>query len=312
MFKKFIPAALVAAMFMNVHTNVNAQWALAGNAIVAANKLGTTNALPLNIVTTNVQRMTVSAAGLVGIGTAAPANLLHVNGVATSTANIVYSKSNYVGATDVRALDGFSVSNPGYGIGVAGTGGFMGVRGDVTPTTYTGASYGGYFSNSGGTAGSHYGAYGTASGAGTSNFGVYGFASGATTNWAGYFPGKVYANNLSVGNTLAATGYALSVDGKIIAEEIRVANSTTWPDFVFQSSYNLMPLEQLEQHIKTEKHLPGIPSAQQIENECGFDLGAMQQNVVQKIEELTLYVIQLNKENKLLQQKVEALEAAKK
>ncbi|MBL0052537.1 MAG: hypothetical protein IPP29_14025 [Bacteroidetes bacterium] len=119
---------------MNVHTNVNAQWALAGNAIVAANKLGTTNALPLNIVTTNVQRMTVSAAGLVGIGTAAPANLLHVNGVATSTANIVYSKSNYVGATDVRAIDGFSVSNPGYGIGVAGTGGFMGVRGDVTST----------------------------------------------------------------------------------------------------------------------------------------------------------------------------------
>jgi hypothetical protein len=312
MFKKIIPAAIAAAMFMNVHTTAIAQWSLSGNAIVAANKLGTTNAFPLNIVTTNVQRMTVSAAGLVGIGTTAPANLLHVNGVATSTANVVVSKSNYVGVVDVRAIDGTSVSSPGYGIGVVGTGGFMGVRGDVTPTTYTGASYGGYFTNSGGTAGTHYGSYSAASGAGTINYGVFGTASGATTNWAGYFAGNTYAANLSVGNTLAATGYLLSVDGKIIAEEIRVANSTTWPDFVFQPSYNLMSLEQLEQHITTEKHLPGIPSAQQIENECGFDLGAMQQNVVQKIEELTLYVIQLNKENKILQQKVEALEALKK
>lgn len=89
--------------------------------------------------------------------------------------------------------------------------------------------------------------------------------------------------------------YLLAVDGKIISEEVRVEVSGSWPDYVFAEDYDLMPLQQLEQQITTEKHLPGIPSADVIDSD-GIALGEMQKAMMQKIEELTLYVIDLQKQ----------------
>jgi len=89
--------------------------------------------------------------------------------------------------------------------------------------------------------------------------------------------------------------YLLAVDGKIISEEVRVEMSGSWPDYVFKNDYKLTPLNILESEIKKIGHLPGIPSAEEIE-ENGFELGDMQKKVLEKVEELTLYVIELKKE----------------
>ncbi|MBL7727718.1 MAG: hypothetical protein JNM68_08535, partial [Dinghuibacter sp.] len=110
------------------------------------------------------------------------------------------------------------------------------------------------------------------------------------------------------GNTARiATGYQLSVDGKIIAEEVKVQLSTAWPDYVFADNYKLRPLEEVEQHIKANKHLPNIPSAAVVEKE-GINLGDMNKRLMEKVEELTLYLIELKKENKTLQQNNDSLE----
>ena len=95
--------------------------------------------------------------------------------------------------------------------------------------------------------------------------------------------------------TMPSNDYLLAVDGKIIVEEVRVEVSGSWPDYVFKSDYELTPLNILENQIIENGHLPGIPSAEEVENN-GFDLGDMQKKMVEKVEELTLYVIELKKE----------------
>jgi hypothetical protein len=106
--------------------------------------------------------------------------------------------------------------------------------------------------------------------------------------------------------TLPATGYLLSVNGKIMAEEVRVQLDADWPDYVFDKKYRLRPLSEVERFIETNSHLPNIPSAKQVSAE-GILLGDMQTRVLEKVEELTLYVIQLNKENQQLKLEVAAL-----
>lgn len=121
---------------------------------------------------------------------------------------------------------------------------------------------------------------------------------------------KLHLNGaMLIGSNSARTavGYQLSVDGKIICEEVKVQLSTSWPDYVFGDNYKLMPLDQLEQSIKQNKHLPNIPAAASVEKE-GISLGDMNRRLMEKVEELTLYVIELNKKNKALEQKVEVLE----
>ena len=89
----------------------------------------------------------------------------------------------------------------------------------------------------------------------------------------------------------------LTVAGGIHAKEVRVnMEAGGGADFVFDSDYDLPGIEEVENFIKTNRHLPGIPSANEMVNN-GIDLGEMQINLLQKIEELTLYVIELKKEN---------------
>ncbi len=116
--------------------------------------------------------------------------------------------------------------------------------------------------------------------------------------------GNVYANlnsgGIGIGTTNIPANYKLAVEGKIIAEELRVELETNWPDYVFEKSYPLMTLEKLEKVIEKQNHLPGIPSAQEIENE-GQHVGEIQVKLLEKIEELTLHVIELNKRIKELE-----------
>ncbi|MFL9485703.1 hypothetical protein ACI6Q2_23170 [Chitinophagaceae bacterium LWZ2-11] len=87
----------------------------------------------------------------------------------------------------------------------------------------------------------------------------------------------------------------LSVNGNIRSKKI-IVTQTGWPDYVFDSAYTLTPLAHVEQFIKDNKHLPDVPSAKEVADK-GLDIGDNQAVLLKKIEELTLYMIEMKKEN---------------
>lgn len=95
--------------------------------------------------------------------------------------------------------------------------------------------------------------------------------------------------------------YRLSVDGNVRAHRVRVY--TDWADYVFKDDYNLMSLHEVENFIEQNGHLPNVPSeAEVLDN--GIELGAMNAKLLEKIEELTLYTIELNKKIEVLEAKI--------
>jgi hypothetical protein len=110
------------------------------------------------------------------------------------------------------------------------------------------------------------------------------------------------SSNLGAENTSLGAGYKLKVYGKVLSEEVRVQLKTAWPDYVFEKNYKKLSLEELEKYIEDNKHLPNIPSAKEIEKD-GQHLGEIQRKMLEKIEELILYVIELKKEIDLLKSK---------
>jgi hypothetical protein len=118
--------------------------------------------------------------------------------------------------------------------------------------------------------------------------------------------------NLCIGTSNFTDGsetYRLSVKGKVRAEEVKVY--TTWADYVFAKNYDLKPLKEVENYITTNGHLPNVPSAKEI-TEKGLELGEMTKIQQEKIEELTLYLIQQNKEIEELKSQMKLLLAGKK
>lgn len=113
---------------------------------------------------------------------------------------------------------------------------------------------------------------------------------------------------VTIGTYTPATGYKLSVNGKAICTELKVQLNASWPDYVFGEDYKMPSLEELEQSINTNKHLPNIPSAADITADKGFEVGDMNRRLLEKVEELTLYIIDINKQNKQLQQSNKTLE----
>lgn len=214
-------------------------------------------------------------------------------------------------------------------------------------SSQTGASYGGRFTvSSAGTNGTKYGIYSTSYSSSTqtfSNYGLYAFGGGhvsgsndnygiaaigstsgsgrniamyanmnstASNRWA------VYANNgnayfdddVRIGHEDDVPGYSLSVNGKVICEELRVELDADWPDYVFAKDYHLKSLSEVEEHISEHKHLPGIPSAAKIKDQGGVDVGEMNRKLLEKVEELTLYLIEQNKEIQALKSTVKELQ----
>ncbi|TYO84920.1 hypothetical protein LX74_03725 [Elizabethkingia miricola] len=117
-------------------------------------------------------------------------------------------------------------------------------------------------------------------------------------------------NNISSGNfkehlRINTNGNA-SLQGKLEAKEIKVTTTPT-ADFVFEDTYQLPNLENVEKHIKENKHLPEIASAAEMQKE-GVNIGDFQIKLLQKIEELTLYSIEQNKQNKEQQERILKLE----
>jgi len=100
------------------------------------------------------------------------------------------------------------------------------------------------------------------------------------------------SGNAGIG-TMETKGYKLAVNGKVRAHEIKV-ETANWPDYVFAKDYQLPSLKETEKHILEKGHLEGIPSAEEVKSN-GINVGEMNAKLLQKIEELTLIMIQLNK-----------------
>lgn len=110
------------------------------------------------------------------------------------------------------------------------------------------------------------------------------------------------------GATEFGTPLEITWDGIVGAREI-IVQTDPLPDYVFEEEYDLMPLEEVEAFIDTAMHLKGIPSAKEVEeNGNRLKLGDMTTRLLVKVEEITLYMIELNKENERLKSRITELE----
>jgi hypothetical protein len=124
----------------------------------------------------------------------------------------------------------------------------------------------------------------------------YGFAFTALGNGS---------TNVGIGTT-DTRGYKLAVAGSVIAESLKVKNYASWPDFVFAKDYHLPSIPEVEAFIKEHNHLPGIPSEAEVAKD-GIDVGEMNKKLLQKVEELTLYLIEQNKRMNAMEHEIKAL-----
>lgn len=190
--------------------------------------------------------------------------------------------------------------------GLSGT-----LSGTITTTSYTGKARvvftsDGSVSNANGLNGFAISFYGASSSGGSSSV----TGSGTTNSlakWSGLSSlttSTIYDNgNVGIGTVNPA--YKLDVLGTIRAREVLV-NLSGVPDYVFDESYVLPKLEQVQDFIQANKHLPEIPSAAEIEKH-GVSVNDMQIKLLKKIEELTLYSIQQQKEIDALQEEFNKL-----
>ncbi len=111
---------------------------------------------------------------------------------------------------------------------------------------------------------------------------------------------------VSIGGILSTkmpAGYSLAVAKGILTEKVKIATvaSAEWKDFVFDEGYKLRSLQEVENFIKDNKHLPEVPSSSEVEQN-GYELVKMDATLLQKLEEMTLYVIELQKRIKVLEE----------
>jgi hypothetical protein len=136
---------------------------------------------------------------------------------------------------------------------------------------------------------------GSSAGFGTfSNTNMRIFANGVSAMFIG-----AGSNNVGIG--IDFPNYKLEVNGTVRSKEV-IVETINWPDYVFDETYKLPLLTEVEKFIQQNKHLPNIQSSKEIE-EKGLHLGDTQKRMMEKIEELTLYIIQLNKRISELEKK---------
>lgn len=122
--------------------------------------------------------------------------------------------------------------------------------------------------------------------------------------------GKVGTGGLvnfpSMAGTINVSHYSLFALGGILTEELRIATQTDWADYVFEEDYTLLPLTEVEAFIQENGHLPNVPSAGEIKRD-GINVAEMAKIQQEKIEELTLYIIEQQKQNEKQTREIEEL-----
>jgi len=117
-----------------------------------------------------------------------------------------------------------------------------------------------------------------------------------------------YHGQVAIDTTYVPAGYSLSVNGDVIAEQVDVLLSGTWPDYVFGPAYELQPLPSVAAFIDKNGHLPNMPSAKEMTDKGVIDLQEMNLKLLEKVEELTLHLIQQNRRIEELEQVVSQYE----
>ncbi len=97
------------------------------------------------------------------------------------------------------------------------------------------------------------------------------------------------------------------VNGGILCEKVKVIVDVPNSDYVFEPEYKLMTLKDVKDFVNQNKHLPEVPSAACFKEE-GYNIGEMDDLLLRKVEELTLYIIQLEEQNKNLEERLQKLE----
>lgn len=275
--------------------------------------------------------------GNTGIATTNPLSLLSINGDGNSNWSAYFhSNGNTNGAAavfaDVDQPTGFSdivrAVSGNIESGVGFTQGLFGSAYSDTPSTQ-GRAYGVYAQAGNATDGANYGVYARLAGShgGAAVFGsddVNHGDPGSTINllgsktWAGYFIGDVEVTNaMGIGCTNmtqplggGSQPYRLFVNGGIVSKAIMVQNGGSWCDYVFEEEYELTPLEDVALHIAENGHLHKTPSAAEIAANDGFEVGEITLNQQEKIEEIFLHLIEMNKEIETLKAENATLKAA--
>ncbi len=118
---------------------------------------------------------------------------------------------------------------------------------------------------------------------------------------------RVQGTSGNVGIGTIDPQYPLAVNGVIQAKEVLV--NTGWSDYVFDPSYRLAPLTEIDAYVQQHHHLPDMPSSDEVAAK-GIGVGAIESKLLAKIEELTLHMIQAEKENRELKERLNNLEKA--
>ena len=332
---KNIISIISLAAVMTVCTMANAQtyWSLSGNSgATSTSYIGPTGNYPFTIKTNGSVRMKIDE-WKIGMGTASPISNLHLHstyapipdpGITPITGitpqmgyeNTFRMTNPNTGAT---TSDGFSIfqenekvtirQNEADELNIYGYSG-SGLTIMTNGTTQMGNGgahamvYAGSFSSSTTSANTSYIGFNVKRSFSNSwNLQTNGTDNGGAAIWADAQGNLMFANIGSTGaQTQGLTGTALKNrvnlvlrnNGQLQAKEVKVTLSD-WPDYVFGEDYKLMSLGETEQYIKENGHLPGVPSAQTVEEE-GLSLGEMNARLMQKVEELTLHVIELQKQ----------------
>lgn len=256
----------------------------------------------LTLVTRAADRFTITESGLVGIGTTNPLTALALNGT-----NPTFQLRN--GDIDKGFIQ-LSGDDMKIGVNTTNTNGRLVVRTNATDRVW--------FHNDGKmsvgtnlTTSSTISIGGTTPGIaffkGTENF--LNIRNSLSTTWiesVGTSPDvlilrvgnsiesaglNMYSSGLMSIGTGPQSGYRLTILGKIMCADVQTSNIYNWPDYVFSENYSLKTLSEVKKYITEHKHLPNIPAATEVEKN-GVQLGDMSRRLLEKVEELTLYILQ--------------------